>query len=271
MTSKSGFQLKGRGPENYEIFWVPALMGACAADLVTSANVQAGDSVLDVGCGTGVVTREAADRTGSPADVTGVDINNAMLETARLFADRHGMSEIRWHSCDAASMPFEDAAFDVVLCQQGLQFMPDRPTAMTEMARVVATNGRLAVSVWKSDSPFGNALCDVLDRQFGEGTTAPWQAASSLGDRDELRSLAENAGFKNCHVQYDVKMARHSDPEAFVSGVIAASPLADAVAALAEEDRKKLVREIITELGNYMDDGGMAYPGECHTLTAQKS
>lgn len=147
---KSGFQLKGKGPKNYEAFWVPALMGLCAADLVSAANVQAGDRVLDVGCGTGVVTREAADRTASPADVTGADINDAMLGTARHFADRHGMPDIRWHSCDAASMPFEDAAFDVVLCQQGLQFMPDRPAAMAEMARVLAPNGRLAVSVWKS-------------------------------------------------------------------------------------------------------------------------
>lgn len=269
--TKSGFQLNGKGPENYEVFWVPALMGLCAADLVSAANVQAGDRVLDVGCGTGVVTREAADRTASPADVTGADINDAMLGTARHFADRHGMPDIRWHSCDAASMPFEDAAFDVVLCQQGLQFMPDRPAAMAEMARVLAPNGRLAVSVWKSNSPFGMALCDALDRQFGEGTTASWGAASSLGDRDELRSLGEDAGFNNCHVRFDIKMARHSNPEAFVSGVIAASPLENAVAEMADEDQMKLVRQIIIELGDNMDDRGVAYPYECHTLTAQKS
>jgi ubiquinone/menaquinone biosynthesis C-methylase UbiE len=268
MNKESGYQLKGRRPEIYETFWVPALMGPCAEDLVAAANVEPGDKVLDVACGTGVVTREAAHRTGSSADVTGADINEAMLDTARQFAIRHGMPDIHWELCDAASMPFADATFDVVLCQQGLQFMPDRPAAVAEMARVLVPGGRLAISVWKSASPFGSALRSVLDRAFGEGTTASWQAASSLGDRDELRSLAENAGFSNCHVRFDVKVARHPDPEAFVSGVLAATPLADDIAEMTDHERGNLVHAIIGRFDTYMDDGGMAYPAECHTITA---
>jgi SAM-dependent methyltransferase len=270
MSKKSGFQLKGKGPELYEEIWVPALMGQCAVDLVDATETRPGDKVLDVGCGTGVVTRQAANCTGRPADITGADINEGMLDIARRFAARNGMQEIHWQCCDSASMPFEDSAFNVVVCQQGLQFMPDRSAAMAEMSRVLKTNGRLAVSVWKSESPFGIALRGALDRRFGEGTTAPWKAASSLGDRNELRSLAEAAGFRNCHVLCDVKVARSSDPDAFVWGVIGASPLADAVVDLSDENRINLIREIVDELSGYMDDGGLAYPGECHTLTARR-
>ena len=270
MSKYAGFQLSGSGPETYEICWVPALMGRCAIELVEAAKVRKGDRVLDVGCGTGVVAREAVRQTGSAATVTGTDINEGMLEAASLFADQHAMSEISWHQCDSRSMPFDDGAFDVVLCQQGLQFMPDRPAALAEMTRVLAPNGHLAVSVWRSSSFFGTVLCEALDRHFGEGTTAPRQVAYSLGDRDELRSLASGAGLKNAHVRFDVKMGRHADPNKFVLGAIAGSPLAGSVAAMPDEERAALVQEIVNALHTCMDDGGLAVPAECHTLTAQK-
>lgn len=270
MTTKSGFQLKGRGPELYEEIWIPALMGQCAIDLVDAAKIRTGDTVLDVGCGTGVVARRAAMCNDRPNRIAGADINEGMLEIASRLAEQNGLGDIRWQCCDAASMPFEEATFDAVLCQQGLQFMPDRHAALSEMARVLKPNGRLAASVWKSESPFGRALSSALDRRFGEGTTSPWKAAFSLGDRDELRSLAEAAGFRNCHVGYDVKITRHSAPDAFVWGVLSASPLADSVAEFDDSERNDLICEIVEALANYMDDSGLSYPGECHTLTAEK-
>ncbi len=270
MAGKSGFQLSGSGPEAYENVWVPALMGKCAEELVACVRVRDVDRVLDIGCGTGVVAREVARQKGFGNDVVGVDINEAMLESAKRFADQHGISEVEWRRADASSLPFDEAAFDVVLCQQGLQFMPDRPTAMAEMARVLAPSGRLAVSVWRTISPAGFALCDAIDRYFGDGTTAAWHMAFSLGDREELRSLASDAGLKNARVYFDVKITRHTNPEEFVLGVIAGSPMADDVAAMADAERAKLVGEIVAAMDRYIDDDGVANPGECHTLTAQK-
>ena len=66
------------------------------------------------------------------ADITGVEINEGMLDAARRFAERDGLHGLHWQCCDAASIPFHDAAFDVVVCQQGLQFMPERSAAMAE-------------------------------------------------------------------------------------------------------------------------------------------
>ena len=271
MAKSSGFQLSRAGPASYEACWVPAQMGKCAEDLAIAANIRLGDRVLDVACGTGVVAREAAKRTEAPSAVTGTDLNEGMLEIARAFAATHGLSEIVWQQCDAASMPFVDEAFDVVLCQQGLQFMPDRPSAMAEMARVLAPGGRLAVSVWRTSSPFGIAIRESMERRFGEGGTDAWQAMYSLGDRDELRSLGVDAGLQSAQVHYDVKFLRHPNPDEFVLGAIGGSPLADSFATLDRGERASVVSEIVTALSYWHDDGGLAVPAECHTLTAEKS
>jgi len=269
MSHKSGFQLKRGGPELYEACWVVAQMGQCAVDLVAAAGVGPSETVLDVGCGTGVAAREAARQSGNDTLVTGADVNGPMLLAAQGFATDAGLHGIRWVECDAADMPFDDGVFDVVLCQQGIQFMPDKTAALVEMARVLKPGGRLAASVWKSVSPLGKAFSCVLDRHFGEGTTEPWQAVYSLGDREQVRTLAEGAGFEDIYIEFDVKFVRHRDPTAFVAGAIAGSPLADAVANMAEADRDRLVKEIIVEVGENRDDGGLAVPAGCHTLTAR--
>ena len=271
MANASGFQLCGTGPEIYESCWVGSQMGKCAEELVATADVQPGQRVLDVGCGTGVVARAAAGRTGTGCNITGTDLNEGMLESARKFAAKHGLEDIVWQRCDATAMPFEDESFDVVLCQQGLQFMPDRRAAMREMARVLASGGRLAVSVWRAPSPYGVAVREVMERRFGEGATDLWQVVYSLGDRDELRSLAEDAGLERARVHYDIKFARHPNPEEFVFGALAGSPLADDFAALEQRERSSIVRDIVAALSTCMDDDGLAMPAECHTLTAEKS
>ncbi len=270
MTGESGFQLKQGGPEVYELCWVRAQMGRCAEELVAAAGIAPGDRVLDVGCGTGVVARAAATRCGAAANVTGTDVSAGMLEAAARFAAEAGLAEIAWLECDAAAMPLPDAAFDVSLCQQGLQFMPDKPGAMAEMARVLKPGGRLALSVWKSRSPIGAAFATVLDRHFGAGTTAPWEMVYSLGDRDRLHDLAEGAGLRDAHVAFDVKFARHPDPEAFITGAIAGSPIAGTVAELPEAEHARLIKEIVAELADCRDDDGLAVPAQCLTLTARK-
>lgn len=270
MSGISEFQLKQGGPEVYEACLVTAQMGRSAKELVAAAEVGEGDRVLDVGCGTGIVARTAAAKTKTAAQVTGADVNAPMLVAAAGFAETSGLGEIEWVECDAASMPFGDQTFDAVLCQQGLQFMPDHVGALREMMRVMKPGGRIALSVWKEQSPLGAAFAKVFDRQFGEGTTTSWQVMYSLGDREALRSLAIAAGFRDVHIAFDYKFARHPDPIAFVTGAVAGSPLASMLAEMPEQESGRLYLEIVEELANYQDDGGLAAPAPCHTLTARR-
>jgi SAM-dependent methyltransferase len=122
-----------------EMITIPA-----AATLVNFAQVRAGESVLDVGCGTGVVAVTAA-RKG--AKVTGLDLTPALLERAKFNAAQAGVS-IAWHEGDAEALPFADQSFDVVVSQFGHMFAPRPSVAIAEMLRVLKVGGRIAFSTW---------------------------------------------------------------------------------------------------------------------------
>ena len=111
-------------------------------DLVQRARpIGPADRILDLGCGTGVVARVLLGRLGAAASITGVDVNPAMLATARADAPA-----IEWVEGHAAALPFTGGAFELVLCQQLLQFAPELPTVLREVHRVLAPGGRLIAS-----------------------------------------------------------------------------------------------------------------------------
>jgi ubiquinone/menaquinone biosynthesis C-methylase UbiE len=149
MSAPSGFQLSGSAPEAYQRYGVPALGTAKAHDLVALEALQAGERVLDIACGTGVVTRHAAHAVGTTGQVTGLDINEGMLQVARTVAPPAG-APITWRQASVMALPFPEASFDVVLCQWGLEFFPDRAQGVREMARVLVPGGRVGLRVWRA-------------------------------------------------------------------------------------------------------------------------
>ena len=138
----------GSAAEIYERHMVPAIFGPWAEDLVALATPKPGERVLDVACGTGVVTRLVAQCVGPSGNVVGFDLNPGMLTVARGVPLPSG-ARVEWREGNVSAMPFPDATFDLALCQQGLQFFPDRPGALREVRRVLVSGGRLALSVWR--------------------------------------------------------------------------------------------------------------------------
>src|SRR5260370_36080559 len=166
MSGQSGWQLaSGSDAEAYERYLMSPFGNAWTQALVQLAAPAEGDRVLDVACGTGAAARFAAPLVGPTGLVTGLDLNAGMLTIARAMPAPEGIT-IAWREGNATALPFPNASFDVVCCQQGLQFFPDRPAALREMFRVLAPTGRLALSVWRGleHQPFYAALTRALDR-----------------------------------------------------------------------------------------------------------
>ena len=126
MSQQERWQLAGNAPEVYGRYLVPAIFGPWAPIVVAQAKLQAGERVLDVACGTGLVARLAAQYVGASGHVTGLDINPGMLAVARSLAPAQGAT-VEWREEDAMTMPFSDETFDVAFCQLGLQYFAERP------------------------------------------------------------------------------------------------------------------------------------------------
>ena len=223
MTGEQRWHLAGTAPEIYAEHLVPAVFAPWAPVLLDAAAVGIGHTVLDVACGTGVVAAAAAERVGPSGAVTGVDINPGMIAVA---ARTQG---VRWARADAARLPFPDGGFDRVLCQAGLQFVPDRLGALREMRRVLRPGGRVALLVWRAlhHSPGFAALADALQTVVGPEAAAVMRAPFVFGDDPRpLVTLLDSAGFGDVDVQARAVTVRFASVEAFVRCQRAASPLA---------------------------------------------
>jgi len=201
--------------ESYENYMVPALFGPWSSYLVQAANVQPGEHVLDVACGTGIVARHIAPRVGPQEMVIGLDLSPDKLNVARIAAEREGLA-IEWCLSPAEKLPFPDGSFDLILCQFGLMFFTDRHAALTEMHRVLRAGGRVGLSVWQGldRHPFYQTLHEVSRQRLGKSSV---EDIFSLGDSNELRSLLTDAGFQHVEIEPVSITARYSNPEEFLA------------------------------------------------------
>ena len=217
MSQQEQWQLSGNAAELFERYMVPASFGPWGADLVALAAPQPGERVLDVACGTGVVARLAAPHVGVTGRCWAWTLTRRRWRSPARF---HRPQMLRSHGMKAAPWPclFSDATFNLILCQQGLQFFPDRPAALREMHRGLVPGGRLALSVWRAmqHSPAYTVLVDALERHgFAEVATSR-RAPFVLGSAEEIRALLVEAGFHHVTIRLAVKMARFASPELFV-------------------------------------------------------
>jgi SAM-dependent methyltransferase len=147
----------GAVPELYERFLVPLIFQPYADDLARRLRSLAPARVLELACGTGVVTRALASSLAPDVEIVATDLNPAMLEQAQSMAIAR---PVQWRPADAMKLPFDDASFDAVVCQFGAMFFPDKPAAFAEARRVLKPGGTFLFSVW--DRIEDNELADVV-------------------------------------------------------------------------------------------------------------
>lgn len=268
---REGWQLKESSAEAYERYLVPLLFAPGAEYLVELAGPEPGERVLDVACGTGIVARRAALRVSSGGEVVGLDLSEGMLKVARK-ASSDVRPTIGWQQGDASDMPLPDRAFDVVFCQQGLQFFPDRPAALGEMHRVLAPNGRLALSVLRSieHNPGYRLLAEALERHVGPDAGSLMRSPFPSLSADELRDLITGAGFRDVRVILGIGPVRYLSAEELVHHEAASSPLAESILSLKDDVRVALIRDVGEALRTYTDDNGIVFPSETYLAVARR-
>ena len=249
---------------------VPArhILGPWAPSLVDAGGVAAGERVLDLACGTGVVARIAAQRAGPRGHVTGLDLNAGMIAVARSLPAPEG-APLEWLEGSALAIPLREASVAVVLCQQGFQFFPDKPLAMREMRRVLEPEGRLALSVWSGIGIYNSAVIDALARFAGEDTATRFRASRNVPAPQELARLANAAGFAQVSVRVSRMNIHLPRLDRFVLEHLAGTPVAEALAAIDEQARGNIGASVTRALRSYEEGDGVTYPEEIHVLTAR--
>lgn len=237
-------------PVNYERYFVPAIGAPLAHDLIELAELRPGERVVDVACGTGVVTRLAAERVGD-ATVAGVDISPGVLAVARQAA---GDAAIEWHEGSAESLPLADRSFDVALCQMGLQFVHDRPAALRELHRVLAPGGRAVLNVPGPTPPALAVLEELLRRHLGPEAAGFVATVFSLHDPGELRALLEEAGFAEVQARSEGRTLHLGPPQDFVWQYLSSTPVAAAAGALDPQEHAELQREFAAGCESFVED-----------------
>lgn len=267
-TAVSFKQYGGNAAESYERHFVPTIGMAWATALLDAAELRPGDRVLDVACGTGVVTRLAAERVGPDGAVAGLDINPAMLAVARSVPSSG--AAIEWHEASAESLPLADGSFDVVLSSLGLQFVPDKASALREMHRVLAPDGQLALATVGPTPPLFEVLEQALARQVKPEAAGFMRAVFSLYEPQELEKLTSGAGFRHVEVRSKALSITLPEPAEFLWQYVHSTPLAAAVAQIDDVGRAALERDVVAAWRSFVEDGALILDANAVVTTARK-
>lgn len=256
----------------YERNNVKLLFEPLAAVVVERSDVRTGDRVLDVACGTGIVARTVAPVVGASGRVVGSDLNPAMLIEAATHVPA-GVN-IEWREANAEQLVFEDDSFDVVFCQQGLQFVPNKAAAASEMRRVLAPGGRAVVAIWRSlaHNMIPRTWHDCIAKHLSPETASVLGRAFSaeLDDPAMWTGLFTDAGFATVGVESVELMIESDDPRGRMSGPLSGLPVGDQIMALEPAEYEALVDDIMVTAEPWISNGHLRVPYTINLITARK-
>lgn len=258
--------------EMYHSFLEPIIFGPWAEELIRRAAPRSGARVLDAGCGTGVVTRAVARAVGPRGQVTGLDMNQAMLDVARRVPVEEGAAPIVWVQSAADQIAYPDATFDLITCQQMLQFAPDRGAVLREFRRLLAPGGRLALATWAAAEL--HPLQMEIDRAIARYTGQPGLIAGfALSDEAELRRLLEGAGFPRVTIELIARESRYPGPDRAVQQwLLAATAGIASFRQLDHDARDELLERIAADLAEairaHTVDGYLVHTWHAHIAIA---
>jgi ubiquinone/menaquinone biosynthesis C-methylase UbiE len=243
----------------YEQGWRDQLEPAHSL-MLDMVDLHPGERVLDVACGTGLISFRAAEAVGADGGVVGTDISGEMVETARRGAALRDLANVRFERGDAEALPLPDASFDAAVCGLGLMYVPDPVRALCEMRRLVRPGSRAAAAVWGARRNCGWAeIFPITDARVASEVCPMF---FQLGTEDMLARAFAAAGFADVRWQRLATTLRYASAEDALAAVFRGGPVALAYGRFDEATRRAVHAEYLASIAAYRSGGGYAVPGE---------
>lgn len=216
----------GEVPQNYDCYLGPAFFQPFAQDIVQRLDKKSIQSLLEIACGTGIVTRQLRDALPGHIEIVATDLNSDMFEFARPKFKKD--ERVQWKEADASALPFADNSFDAVVCQFGLMFVPDKALAMRECYRVLRPGGAFLFNVWDSfeSNPIGQIAHTTIASFFDRDPPRFYELPFGFYDVDAIRKLLEDAGFVEIEMSPVTLPCRNSSAREFATGLVRGNPVA---------------------------------------------
>jgi ubiquinone/menaquinone biosynthesis C-methylase UbiE len=228
--------------------------------MLDMVDLQPGEHVLDVACGTGLVSLRMAATVGASGAVVGTDISGQMVEAARRIAVERHVTNVRFERADAEALPFASATFDAAVCGLGLMYVPDPIKALGEMRRLLRPGGRAAAAVWGARRNCGWAeIFPITDARVASDVCPMF---FQLGTQDMLAHAFAAAGFADVRLERLATTLRYACAEDALAAVFRGGPVALAYSRFDEATRRAVHAEYLDSIAAYRTRDGYRIPGE---------
>lgn len=243
----------------YENSWQQQLKPAHDT-LFEFANIQPGQKIIDVACGTGLMSFRAAEATGSKGSVLGTDISDKMIEIADNLAKENQTGNITFERMDAEELKITDEEFDIAICALGLMYAPNPVTALKEMYRVLKKGGQCIAAVWGKRNNCGWAdIFEIVDKRVSSEVCPMF---FNLGNDKILEKSFELAGFSDFKTKRIKSTLEYASDEAACSAAFEGGPVALAYNKFTESVKKEACGEYLDSIRKYKTEKGYSVPGE---------
>lgn len=235
-------QFSGSIPAAYDRCLGPILFQPYAEDLAARLHVPENGSVLELACGTGIVTRVLRSSLPANAQLIATDLNAPMFRHA---AAKFSQDEaVQWRQADAASLPFADRMFDAVVCQFGIMFVPDKALAAREAHRVLKPDGTFLFNVWcaMEHNPLAQITHETITSFFDNDPPNFYEVPFSYHDENEIKRVLGDAGFQEIRMDVIDKVATISRADDAAIGFVHGNPVAKVIV-----ERDPALLSVITE------------------------
>ena len=253
------------GPRYYDELLAPVSFGPFASELVRRIPEGLRGPVLEIACGTGVLTRPLREHLPPGTELVATDLSPAMLQYAR--ERLAGVPGIAWREADAMALPFEPGAFQAVVCGFGFMFPPSPAAALREARRVLSRGGHLFFSVWDAIETNSHALANaqVVEGLFPGDAEMRFRVPYDLHDQARLAAMLHEAGFADARIETLRLPIRDADPEAIATGQILGTPRSALLV-----QRGLHLPEVIAKVAAALEAaGGRPYQGQAQAHLVQ--